>query len=29
MLFRRVSERVREENWLALSLELTMLIVGS
>ena len=28
MLFRRLSQKIREENWLALSLELTMVIVG-
>ena len=28
MLFRRISHRIREENWLALGLELTMVIVG-
>ena len=28
MLFRRITERVRDENWVALSLELRMVIVG-
>ena len=28
MLFRRISHRIREENWLALCLELTMVIAG-